>query len=292
MLAGAMASVRSCRRTRAIRFHAEWEKSVLGVTLASAALGYWNIDASRHARESLPPAIYFGASYYEIWLRGLEIAVSSVQERFRRRNSPTGRAHRARPSGPTDRISGDQVRFRRFMAKGGPTERPGPAPRFGIGRPGPHVAITSRRVTPGCPDTRGAGRAIVTALHGSHVYPDTNAHFEGEQPRPLYTVRFDADGALRLKDADPTLSVSIDAWEPYLESSLKPRSRNHGRRRSFALTVALNEGGSIHLDRVGGRVFGPRVQTRRGGALLGGRGRRRLWHCWRRKGIAAASEVS
>ncbi|MEL6640808.1 MAG: nitrile hydratase subunit beta, partial [Pseudomonadota bacterium] len=47
-------------------FHAEWEKRVLGTTIAAASLGYWNIDASRHARESLPPSVYYGSSYYEI----------------------------------------------------------------------------------------------------------------------------------------------------------------------------------------------------------------------------------
>jgi hypothetical protein len=65
---------------RSIRFHADWEKRVLGVTLAAGALGYWNIDASRHVRESLPPAIYYNASYYEIWLRGLEILLQRAGE--------------------------------------------------------------------------------------------------------------------------------------------------------------------------------------------------------------------
>ena len=39
-----------------VRFHADWERRVLGVTLAAAALGHWNIDAARYARESLPPS--------------------------------------------------------------------------------------------------------------------------------------------------------------------------------------------------------------------------------------------
>src|SRR5690606_23034114 len=48
-------------------FHAEWEKRALGVTLCAGAMGHWNIDESRHARESLHPAVYYGSSYYEIW---------------------------------------------------------------------------------------------------------------------------------------------------------------------------------------------------------------------------------
>ena len=34
-------------------FHAEWERRAFGLTLAMGATGSWNIDMSRHARESL-----------------------------------------------------------------------------------------------------------------------------------------------------------------------------------------------------------------------------------------------
>lgn len=53
-------------------FHAEWEKRALGITLSCGAFGAWTLDESRHARESLPPATYLSASYYEIWTRALE----------------------------------------------------------------------------------------------------------------------------------------------------------------------------------------------------------------------------
>ena len=57
---------------------------------------------------------------------------------------------------------------------------------------------------------------VVVAVRGAHVFPDTNAHGLGEQPQWLYTVRF-AGKELWGGDADPTLSVSIDAFEPYLD---------------------------------------------------------------------------
>ena len=53
-------------------FHAEWERRAFALTLAMGARGEWNLDQSRHARESMPPARYLNASYYEIWLYGLE----------------------------------------------------------------------------------------------------------------------------------------------------------------------------------------------------------------------------
>jgi hypothetical protein len=52
-------------------FHHEWEKRAFAMTLAMGFLGQWNIDKSRHARESLPPAKYLSSSYYQIWTEGL-----------------------------------------------------------------------------------------------------------------------------------------------------------------------------------------------------------------------------
>ncbi|NKX43986.1 nitrile hydratase subunit beta [Roseicyclus persicicus] len=193
------------------RFHADWEKRVLGVTLASAALGYWNIDVSRHARESLPPAVYYASSYYEIWLRALETLLVRAGEVT---PEELAEGHALRPGVRADRRL-SATAMPEVLAKGGPTERPGPAPIFAVGdrvrcrnhQPAGHTRLPSY--------ARGHV-GIVEALHGSHVYPDSNAHGLGEQPCPLYTARFDA-GDLFGEDADPTLRVSIDAWEPYLE---------------------------------------------------------------------------
>ena len=54
-------------------FHAEWERRAFAITLASGQLGLWNLDQSRYARETMPPALYLGSSYYEHWLYGLEV---------------------------------------------------------------------------------------------------------------------------------------------------------------------------------------------------------------------------
>jgi nitrile hydratase len=194
-----------------VQFHAEWEKRVLGLTLASASLGYWNIDISRHARESLPPAVYYNASYYEIWLRALE----NLLERAGEVTAEERAAGHAQNPGhrPERRLAPEAVP--QVLSKCAPTERQGPAPRFQIGdrvRTRNHQPKGHTRL-PGY--ARGAV-GMVTALHGCHVYPDTNGHGLGENPCPLYTIRFDA-AELFGEDADPTLSVSIDAWEPYLD---------------------------------------------------------------------------
>ena len=65
----------------------------------------------------------------------------------------------------------------------------------------------------------GRGRVgTVDLVHGCHVYPDASAIGQGENPQWLYTVVFDGR-ELWGADADPTVKVSIDAFEPYLETA-------------------------------------------------------------------------
>ncbi len=53
-------------------FHAAWEGRVMAMVRAMGAQGAFNIDASRFAREALPPEVYLSSSYYKKWLLALE----------------------------------------------------------------------------------------------------------------------------------------------------------------------------------------------------------------------------
>jgi nitrile hydratase len=57
---------------------------------------------------------------------------------------------------------------------------------------------------------------LIELNHGCHMFPDSVAVNLGDNPQWLYTVVFDGR-ELWGADADPTLKVSIDAFEPYLE---------------------------------------------------------------------------
>ena len=50
------------------------------------------------------------------------------------------------------------------------------------------------------------------------MFPDSAAIDAGENPQWLYTVVFDST-ELWGTDADPTVKISIDAFEPYLEAA-------------------------------------------------------------------------
>ena len=49
-------------------FHERWEGRVFAMKRALGAWRKWNLDASRHSRELIPPADYLRMSYYEKWL--------------------------------------------------------------------------------------------------------------------------------------------------------------------------------------------------------------------------------
>ena len=59
-------------------------------------------------------------------------------------------------------------------------------------------------------------RGLIAAVRGCPVFPDAVATGAGEQPQWLYTVVF-SGRELWGEDADPAATVSIDAFEPYLE---------------------------------------------------------------------------
>lgn len=193
-------------------FHAEWEKRALAITLAAGACGRWNLDMNRHARETLHPAAYLTKSYYEIWIAGLQkllvqsglVSASEIEA-----------GHSVEPGAPVARVLKAEA-VAGVLAAGSPYTRPASqAPRFGQGQ-----RVRTRVINPPT-HTRlpryARGKAgMVEAVRGCFVFPDANAHGRGEQPHWCYTIRFDGR-ELWGEGADPTLSVSIDAWEPYLE---------------------------------------------------------------------------
>jgi nitrile hydratase subunit beta len=57
---------------------------------------------------------------------------------------------------------------------------------------------------------------VVELVHGCHAFPDAVAIDKGDNPQWLYTVVFEGK-ELWGPDADPTVKISIDAFEPYLD---------------------------------------------------------------------------
>ena len=185
-------------------FHAEWEKRALALTLACGALGEWNIDISRHTRESIPPPRYLALSYYEIWFEALSELLS------RRGLLAEG------PAKPTRNPPLPAANVAAMLARGGPCDRPAPnPPAFAVGE-----KVRSRNIHPAghtrLPRYARGKRGVIERVQGCFVFPDSNGHGQGENPQWVYSVAFSGP-ELWGDGSDPTLTVSIDAWESYLD---------------------------------------------------------------------------
>jgi nitrile hydratase len=198
-------------------FHAPWERRALGLTLAMGATGQWNIDQSRSARESLPPATYLGSGYYRIWILGLQ---RLMLQRGLVTEEELANGRLTLPARPVTRVL-QAAAVDATLARGTPTERTATAPaRFAVGdrvqalnrRPAGHTRLPRY--------VRGHTGTVVL-VHGAHVFADRHAASApgqpfDEAPQWLYTVAFDGQ-ELWGTDAEPGLRVSVDAWESYLE---------------------------------------------------------------------------
>ena len=191
-------------------FHADWEKRVLATQRAMGYTGLWTIDGGRASLENLPPVDYLASSYYRRWFLGLErrvvahglvgedeIKAGKSLRAGRRLNRKLAVADAQawvwpsyeRPAGAPARFkAGDKVRARNLN----PTTHTR-LPRYVRGKLG-----------------------TVEAVRGCHVYPDTAALGDHNHAEWLYTVVF-SSRELWGEEADSSISVSIEAFEPYLE---------------------------------------------------------------------------
>jgi nitrile hydratase len=191
-------------------FHADWEGRVHALVIASPTRG--NIDAGRHRRERIPGPEYLRMSYYERWFAGLcglliDGGFATPAEMAQGRADPAAPKATPRLAAPEVDTSLSTTRSYRRETAAPPVFKPGDLVVARNLHPAGHTRL---------PRYARGRRGVVTACHGAHVYPDTHAHGGGEDPRPLYTVRF-AARELWGPDAAERDSVSLDLWEPYLE---------------------------------------------------------------------------
>ncbi len=155
------------------------------------ATGAWTIDESRHARETLPPAIYLNASYYEIWIRALEKLlldhglVEPGEIESEAIDTPPGAVKRVLRAPTSGR------------ARGGFALR-----QAGLGAAalsaGDRVRARNDHLTTHTRLPRYVRGRIgeIVENQGAFVFPDTNAHGKGENPAWCYTCPIHGRGAL------------------------------------------------------------------------------------------------
>jgi nitrile hydratase beta subunit len=192
-------------------FHTEWERRVFALNIASLAfLG--PVDRARHAIERMDPAEYLNTSYYEHWLAGIEnmardFGYATSEELATGKSSSAidlphpapdaemitglvmGGIPSTRETGRQEQAFkiGDKVRARNLEVNGHTR-----LPRYVRGRAG-----------------------VINLIHGTHLFPDTVAHDQGESPQPLYNVKFEAK-ELWGENVERKDCLYIDLWEDYL----------------------------------------------------------------------------
>ncbi len=192
-------------------FHAPWEGRVHAMQRVLGAAGLWSIDGGRASLETLNPATYLASTYYQRWYLGLErraLAFGLVGA------DELAAGHSLRPAkqlaGTLTLADAQKPPIR------GNFERPPAAPaKFKAGDRVRTVEMnppTHTRLPRYARDKAG----VVEAIRGCHVYPDTAAlDVHDENPQWLYTVVFTGQ-ELWGPASDPTIKVSIEAFEPYL----------------------------------------------------------------------------
>jgi nitrile hydratase len=194
-------------------FHARWEGRVLAMNRAMGYCGLWNIDISRFSRESLPPVMVLSSSYYRRWQYALEELL--VQYDLVGRDELDA----GRPLHPAKQVKRTLTR-EKVAAVLSPDsyERPAAAPAmFKAGD-----RVRTRNINPightRLPRYARCHVGTVEHVRGCHVFPDSVTAGRGEDPQWLYTVVF-TGSELWGAGADPTVKVSIEAWQPYLETA-------------------------------------------------------------------------
>jgi nitrile hydratase beta subunit len=192
-------------------FHAPWEGRTMALNRALGYTGIWTIDQTRYGIERLPPDVYLNSSYYKKWAMRLE---NLLIEKGLIGADELKAGHALRPGKQLKRTLA-AADVPNTLSRGSFTRPAQSTARF---KPGDHVRTknihpeTHTRLPRYARDRVG----VIEAVRGCHVFPDTAAIGKGDNPQWLYTLLFDGR-ELWGKDSDPTLKVSIEAFEPYLD---------------------------------------------------------------------------
>jgi nitrile hydratase len=193
-------------------FHARWEGRIYAMNRAIRAWRKWSLDTDRHELELMPPVDYLRMSYYERWVWRLErqlVKHGLVTRQEMESGKATPGSARATPPLTLETSS-------RWLSRGiASSQDPGVRPLFEVGQ-----RVRARNINPTghtrLPRYARGKSGIVTRDHGVYVFPDTNAHFQGEKRQHVYSVQFSAR-ELWGDSVSPRDSVYIDMWDDYLE---------------------------------------------------------------------------
>jgi nitrile hydratase len=193
-------------------FHALWEGRIYALNRAIRAWRRWSLDTDRHALELMPALDYLRMSYYERWVHRLEAQL--VEYGLVSKEEIESRE--ADPGSPKVNPALGLATSDRWLNRGIASSRdPNVRPLFKV-----RQRVRARNINPTghtrLPRYVRGKIGIIVRDHGVYLFPDSNAHFQGEKRQHVYSVRF-AARELWGDNASPRDSVHLDLWDDYLE---------------------------------------------------------------------------
>ena len=197
-------------------FHAAWEGACMRSTRAMRAVGQVEHRCRRHALERhaagrLSADELLRAMVASGWrAAGRQVRLGDAARRSRAEGRRPG--HTKATPALTPATSAALAQPRRLPSSRG--SKRSAAVQGAASACAPATSI--RPAIRACRATRAARAGVDRPRSRRLLFPDTNAHFHGEKPQHVYSVRF-AARELWGEQASPRDSVHLDLWDDYLE---------------------------------------------------------------------------
>ncbi|MEV5802857.1 nitrile hydratase subunit beta [Streptomyces collinus] len=194
-------------------FSEPWEGRAFALAIVSNRASGGNLDSFRHALERLDRAHYIGDGYYGRWLNAGELRL--LDSGILAPGAVDARARNLRGEHVEEPPAPEPAKPDYAPTAEGTLRRLDTAPAFAVG-----ARVRARDMSPSghtrLPRYVRGHVGVVDIIQPAGVLPDTNAHFLGENPQYVYSVRFDSHD-LWGTDADP-FELTVDLFESYLET--------------------------------------------------------------------------
>jgi nitrile hydratase subunit beta len=197
-------------------FEEPWQGRAFALAILSSrvACGGINTDAFRHAVERLDRAAYLDDGYYGRWLNAGELMLT--ERSILAPGAIEARARNLRGEHVEEPPIPEPARPDYAPTAEGSLRTVDTAPAFTVGD-----RVHAKDISPSG-HTRLPGYiqghiGVVELIQPAAVLPDTNAHFLGENPQHVYSVRFDSR-ELWGSGAEP-FALTVELYESYLETA-------------------------------------------------------------------------
>lgn len=195
-------------------FAESWESRAFALAILSNRVSGGYLDSFRHALERLDRAQYIDDGYYGRWLNAGELRL--LDSAVLAHGAVDARARNLRGEHVEEPPIPEPAKPDYTPTAEGTLRSVDTAPAFAVGQ-----RVRAKDMSPSghtrLPRYVRGHVGVVDIIQPAGVLPDTNAHFMGENPQYVYTVRFDSY-ELWGADVEP-FTVTVDMYESYLETT-------------------------------------------------------------------------